>query len=66
MAIESELSQRQADLDSLEQQAAYLADQTSMSTIVVSIDQIPAKKAAPPKDDDSRLRRRPRAPAGAR
>ena len=45
MAIEAELSQRQADLDSLEQTAAYLAGQTTLSTIVVSIDQIPEKKA---------------------
>jgi len=41
MAIEAELSQRQADLDSLERQAAYLRGQTSMSTITVSIDEIP-------------------------
>ena len=54
MAIESQLSQRQADLDSLERQAAYLAGQASLSTITVSIDQIPEKKAAPkPKDDDA-------------
>jgi hypothetical protein len=53
MAIESELSQRQADLDALEQQAAYLANQTSLSTIVVSIDKIPVKKKAEPKDDDA-------------
>ena len=53
MAIEAQLSQRQAELDSLERQAAYLHGQTSMSTIIVSIDEIPAKKAvvAPPKDD---------------
>ncbi|MFC4783498.1 DUF4349 domain-containing protein [Nocardioides sp. MAHUQ-72] len=36
--IESELSQRQAALDSLEQQSAYLADQTSMATITVDIE----------------------------
>lgn len=53
MAIESELSQRQADLESLEQQAAYLANQTTLSTIVVSIDKIPEKKPAPKDDDDS-------------
>ncbi|KQW49132.1 hypothetical protein ASC77_10575 [Nocardioides sp. Root1257] len=52
MAIESELSQRQADLEALEQQAAYLANQTSLSTIVVSIDQIPEKKKPAPKKDD--------------
>lgn len=49
MRIESELSRRQADLESLERQAAYLKGQTSMSTITVSIDQTPAKAA--PKDD---------------
>lgn len=37
MAIESELSSRQATLDSLERQQKYLADQTSLSTIVVSL-----------------------------
>jgi hypothetical protein len=52
MAIEAQLSRRQAELDSLERQAAYLAGQTSMSTIVVSIDEIPEKKAAPPKEED--------------
>jgi len=54
MAIEAELSRRQADLDSLERQAAFLRGQTAMSTITVSIDKIPAKKAAAkPKDDDT-------------
>jgi hypothetical protein len=53
MAIESELSQRQADLEALEQQAAYLANQTSLSTIVVSIDLIPDKKAEPKAEDDA-------------
>lgn len=51
MAIEAELSRRQADLDSLERQAAYLRGQTSMSTITVSIDEIPAK--ATKKHEDS-------------
>jgi hypothetical protein len=53
MAIEAELSQRQADLESLEQQAAYLANQTTLSTIVVSIDKIPETQKPAPKDDDS-------------
>ena len=53
MAIEAELSQRQADLEALEQQAAYLANQTSLSTIVVSIDRTPAKQAAPEDTDDA-------------
>ena len=51
MRIESELSRRQADLESLERQAAYLRGQTSMSTITVSIDQTPEKTA--PKKSDS-------------
>jgi hypothetical protein len=51
MRIESELSRRQAELESLERQAAYLHSQTSMSTITVSIDQIP--DAAPPKKQDT-------------
>ncbi|HEU4566472.1 MAG TPA: DUF4349 domain-containing protein [Marmoricola sp.] len=44
IAIETDLSNRQAELDSLKQQHAYLADQTSMSTITVSISRV----AAPP------------------
>lgn len=51
MSIESELSRRQADLESLERQAAFLRSQTSMSTITVSIDQIPPSKAAPKEQD---------------
>lgn len=51
MAIEAQLSRRQADLDSLERQAAYLQGQTTLSTIVVSVDQIPEKKATKEKDD---------------
>ena len=35
IAIESDLARRQADLDSLKQQQAYLDDQTSLSTISV-------------------------------
>ncbi len=35
IAIEAQLSRRQADLDSLEQQQKYLADQTSLATILV-------------------------------
>jgi len=52
MAIEAQLSRRQADLDSLERQEAYLQGQTTLSTIVVSVDQTPTKKATP-KDDDT-------------
>ena len=53
MAIESELAQRQAELDSLAQQQAYLKDQTSMATVKVNIERLPDPKAAVAKDDDS-------------
>ena len=39
IAIESDLARRQADLDSLKSQQAYLADQTSQSTINVYLSQ---------------------------
>lgn len=42
--IESQLTRRQADLDSLKSQQAYLADQTSMSTITVFLEQKPVEK----------------------
>jgi hypothetical protein len=53
MAIEAELSQRQADLDSLERQQAYLRGQTSMSTITVSIDKTPATVVKKAQKDES-------------
>ena len=53
MAIESELAQRQAELDSLTQQRAYLKDQTSMATVTVNIERLPDPKAAVAKDGDS-------------
>jgi hypothetical protein len=37
IAIESDLARRQADLDSLKSQQAWLADQTSLSTITVHL-----------------------------
>jgi hypothetical protein len=37
ISIENELARRQADLDSLKQQERWLADQTGMSTVQVSI-----------------------------
>jgi hypothetical protein len=40
IAIESDLARRQADLDSLKSQQAYLADQTSLSTINVHLSKI--------------------------
>jgi hypothetical protein len=42
ISIESELSSRQAELDSLVQQQKWLADQTSLSTIQLSVTR-PAK-----------------------
>ncbi len=45
IAIESELTRRQAELDSLKAQQAYLADQTSLSTISVFLER--TEKAAP-------------------
>jgi len=46
--IESELTRRQAELDSLKSQQAYLADQTAMSTITVHLEQLaPAPKPEP-------------------
>lgn len=51
--IESQLTQRQGELDSLESQQAYLADQTSLSTITVDIERTPeaAPKKKPEKDE---------------
>jgi hypothetical protein len=54
IAIESDLARRQADLDSLKSQQAYLADQTSLSTITVSLDQ-PPKRATPDEEPDGFL-----------
>jgi hypothetical protein len=50
MAIESELANRQAQLDSLSQQQAYLKNQTSLATIKVSIERKP--EAVVKKDED--------------
>ena len=50
MAIEAQLAQRQADLESLQRRADHLANQTSLATIVVNIDRTPA--ATKPKQDD--------------
>jgi hypothetical protein len=53
VSIESELSQRQADLESLESQQRYLADQTSMSTITLSVEHTPAKAKPKPEHHDA-------------
>lgn len=49
--IENELSQRQARLNALLRTQAYLADQTSESTISVSL-QLPEEDPAPAEEDD--------------
>ena len=48
VSVESELTRRQAELDSLKSQQSYLADQTSMSTITVHIEQ--TEQPAAPKE----------------
>jgi hypothetical protein len=52
MAIESQLSRREADLNSLLRQQAHLADQTALSTITVTIDR-PATAATRQASDHS-------------
>lgn len=44
VAIEAQLSRRQAALASLEKQQAYLADQTAMATLTVSIQRTPERE----------------------
>ncbi|MCD4536291.1 DUF4349 domain-containing protein [Nocardioides sp. cx-169] len=52
VAVERQLSTRQADLASLERQQAYLADQTAQATITLSIErtEAPADKAEEKED----------------
>ena len=50
--IEGQLSRRQATLGSLERTAAYLADQTSMATITVSLERTKDKEVAPEPEPD--------------
>ena len=45
VAIETQLSRRQARLGSLERRAAYLADQTAMSTVTISVERRPRHAA---------------------
>ena len=45
VAVESQLAQRQADLDALESRQKYLADQTSLSTITVYVERATAHQA---------------------
>jgi hypothetical protein len=51
VAIEAQLTHRQAELDSLKSQQAYLADQTSLSTIAVHIERTRDGKEKKEKDD---------------
>ena len=50
LSLEAELARREADLASLKAQQAYLEDQTSLSTIVLSL--LPKKVAPQPQPDD--------------
>ncbi len=50
--IESQVSRRQADLESLERRLSYLNDQTSMSTISVNISLPPKEKKDEKKKDE--------------
>ena len=54
VAIEAQLSRRQAELDSLKGQLAYLEDQASLSTLTVYLEPTPEKPAptVKPQDDD--------------
>jgi hypothetical protein len=51
VSIETQLTRRQADLDSLKQQQAWLGDQTSMSTITVQLRKTDKAEAKPKSDD---------------
>lgn len=51
VAIEAQLTRRQASLDSLKSQQAYLADQTSLSTITVHLER--TRTAEEPEKDDA-------------
>lgn len=53
VAIEAQLTQRQAELDSLKARQAYLADQTSMSTITVYIERTAEARTEKKAEDDS-------------
>ena len=55
VAIEAQLSRRQAELDSLKGQLAWLEDQTSLSTITVYLEPTPEEPetSATKKDDDT-------------
>lgn len=52
VSIEAQLTRRQADLESLEQQLAFLTDQTSMSTITVNVERKPEERPDEPEEQD--------------
>ncbi len=51
--IESQLTSRQAELDSLKSQQAWLRDQTSLSTITIDIATPPDEVVEEPEEDDA-------------
>lgn len=51
ISVESELTRRQADLDALKSQQAYLADQTSMSTLTIFLDRLTTAPAPKSEED---------------
>lgn len=51
VAVEAQLTRRQAALDSLKQRQAYLADQTSLATITVHLQRTPDPAAEPEPED---------------
>lgn len=53
VAIESQLTRRQADLDSMVKRLAFLRDQTSMSTVTVNIQRTADAPKQKEEDDDS-------------
>ena len=55
VAIEATLTKRQANLDSLKSQQAYLADQTTLATITVNIEHRGASDGADDEDDQGFL-----------
>ncbi|WP_148615594.1 DUF4349 domain-containing protein [Nocardioides rubriscoriae] len=52
VGIERELADREADLGSLQKRQAFLADQTSLSTITISLERPSEKRAAAEKEKD--------------
>jgi len=55
VSVEAELTRRQAELDSLKQQQAYLADQTSMATVTVHVSLRDSEEDPVAEDEDGFL-----------